>query len=37
MTRYARCPYAFWLLDTGRIDVADTIDELQLRLLLGGR
>jgi predicted RecB family nuclease len=36
MTRYARCPYAFWLLDTGRIDVADTIDELQLRLLLAG-
>src|SRR4029453_7333515 len=36
MTRYVRCPYAFWLLDTGQIDQADVIGELQRQRLLEG-
>jgi predicted RecB family nuclease len=36
MMRYFRCPYAFWLLDTGRIDFSDTVDEFQLQLLQAG-
>jgi predicted RecB family nuclease len=37
MTRYVRCPYAFWLLDGGLISFSEMVDEFQGRLLAGGR
>jgi predicted RecB family nuclease len=36
LIRYVRCPYSFWLLDTGQINVEDTIDEFQASLLRKG-
>jgi CRISPR/Cas system-associated exonuclease Cas4 (RecB family) len=36
VTRYVRCPYAFWLLDRGLISFADTVSEFQAQLLAGG-
>lgn len=36
LVRYVRCPYSFWLLDEGKIDFDDTVDEFQLRLLQEG-
>jgi predicted RecB family nuclease len=37
MTRFVRCPYSFWLMDTGQISFEDTIDEFQAGLLRQGR
>lgn len=36
LIRYVRCPYSFWLLDTGKIAFEDTIDEFQAALLRKG-
>lgn len=36
LTRYARCPYSFWLLDSGQISLEDTVDEFQLKLVQEG-
>jgi predicted RecB family nuclease len=36
LLRYVRCPYAFWLLATGRISFDDTVTEFQQRLLTDG-
>jgi predicted RecB family nuclease len=37
LTRYLRCPYAFWLLDQGQITLADLVDESQHQRILEGR
>jgi predicted RecB family nuclease len=34
--RYLRCPYAFYLLDRGRVAFADTVNEQQARLIEEG-
>lgn len=36
LIRFVRCPYSFWLLDTGKITLGDTIDEFQAGLLRKG-
>jgi predicted RecB family nuclease len=36
LTRYVRCPYAFWLIDSGEIAFEETIDEFQAALLTQG-
>jgi predicted RecB family nuclease len=36
VTNYVRCPYAWWLLDQGKINAADTVDEFQLKLMHEG-
>lgn len=36
LTRYVRCPYAFWLLDRGEIAFNETVDDFQRRLLEAG-
>jgi predicted RecB family nuclease len=36
LTRFVRCPYSFWLLDSGEIAFEDTIDEVQAGLLQAG-
>ncbi len=36
LTRYVRCPYAFWLLDKGLIRFDESISEVQAQLLQGG-
>jgi predicted RecB family nuclease len=36
LMRCVRCPYSFWLLDTGKITFDDTIDEFQAGLLRKG-
>ena len=36
VTRYIRCPYAFWLLDSGRLSFAETVTPLQARLIEHG-
>jgi predicted RecB family nuclease len=37
LVRYVRCPYAFWLQDTGRITFDDTVDDFQLSKIRDGR
>lgn len=37
LVRYIRCPYAFWLLDQGLVELADTIDETQAHLIAEGK
>jgi predicted RecB family nuclease len=36
LTRYARCEYSAWLLETGQISFEETVDEFQLQLIHGG-
>lgn len=36
LVRYIRCPYAFWLLDQGLVEFADTVDEAQAHLIAKG-
>ncbi|MGQ0743282.1 MAG: ribonuclease H-like domain-containing protein [Acidimicrobiales bacterium] len=36
LTRFLRCPYAFWLLDTGRLSFAQTVTPLQAGLISDG-
>jgi predicted RecB family nuclease len=36
MTRFVRCPYSFWLLDSGQITFEETLDEFQVDLLAAG-
>jgi hypothetical protein len=36
LTRYMRCPYAFYLLDRGLVTFEDTVTELQVRLIEQG-
>ena len=37
MARFVRCPYAFWLVDSGQVRIEDTIDEFQVRLMTEGK
>ena len=36
LSRYVRCPYSWWLLDSGRIPFEETVDEFQAALVAGG-
>src|SRR5713101_3958167 len=36
LVTFLRCPYAFWLLDTGQVRFRDTVDVLTARLLKQG-
>jgi hypothetical protein len=36
LSRWYRCPYAFWLLDSGQISFAETISPFQACLIQGG-
>ena len=36
LTRYLRCPYAFYLLDRGLVAFEDTVNEQQVRLIQEG-
>jgi predicted RecB family nuclease len=36
LSRWYRCPYAFWLLDSGRITFAETVSQFQLALIHAG-
>jgi predicted RecB family nuclease len=33
LSRWVRCPYSWWLLDTGQITFAETVDEFRARLI----
>ena len=36
MTRYLRCPYAFWMIDSGQISFEETLDEFRAELITEG-
>jgi predicted RecB family nuclease len=36
LARWLRCPYAFWLLDTGHISASETVTEFHRDLIKGG-
>ena len=36
MTRYLRCPYAFWVIDSGRLPFEETLDEFRAELIRKG-
>jgi predicted RecB family nuclease len=36
IARYYRCPYAFWLLDSGQITFEETVGQFQLSLMQAG-
>lgn len=36
MVRYVRCPYAFWLVDSGQVKLEDAISPLAANLMAAG-
>jgi predicted RecB family nuclease len=36
MVRYKRCPYAFWLVDSGQLKAADAVSSFTATLMAGG-